>query len=226
MAWSGGLLLVVVVIVGGGILFFQKQSGVPTPAASSSSTAPSEQSAQPAATASPIIKDNKGVTEISLSRAPEVASQPTLGQLKEFRRRSEELQQKADQIKKEKREQEITALIDKEAVKVEPLYTFEAQKRGLIGRENLPEDDAMLYVFQMDDAGRLFGTKGMKFPLDFIWMNSDTTVVQIHKNVPPDFDGDLKSLWPARYVLEVNAGYVDRHGINVGDTIDLSKIPH
>ena len=174
----------------------------------------------------PIVRENKGVTEISLSRAPEVVTQTTIEELKEFRKRSEELERTVAALRKKKKENELVVELGDAPLKVEPLYTFEQQQKGLIGREILPQDSGMLYVFQMDDAGRLFGTKGMKFPVDIIWANNDRTVVHIHKNVPQDYDGDLKSIWPARFVLEVNGGYVDRNGIRVGDTLDLSKIPH
>lgn len=185
-----------------------------------------EKAVSPELSSKPIVRENKGVTEISLPSAPEVTTQATIEELKEFRKRSEELERTVAALTKEKKESELVVGLGDAPLKVEPLYTFEQQQKGLIGRESLPEDSGMLYIFQMDDSGRLFGTKGMKFPVDIIWANNDRTVVHIHKNVPPNFVDDLKSLWPARYVLEVNGGYADKHGIDVGDTIDLSKIPH
>lgn len=226
IAWSAGALLIVLVIGGGVLLFQKKSSAPPTERAAQSLAQPTAPTPTLSAPSGPIVTDNKGVTEVSLSSAPQNVSKPDLEQIKAFRKRSEELERAAATLKKEKRENELVVGLGDAPLRVEPLYTFEAQKQGLTGRATLPEDVGMFYVFQMDDSGRLFGTKGMKFPVDIIWANNERTVVHISKNVPPDFDGDLKSLWPARYVLEVNGGYADRHGIDVGDTIDLSKIPH
>lgn len=222
MAWGAGLAFIGLMVVGG-ILLFQKKSSVP---AEEPAAQPEAASSSPAAPSRPIVTDHKGVTEVSLPSAPTTFSKPDLERLKEFRKRSEELERTVEALKKEKKERDLVVSIGDATLQVEPLYTFEAQQKGLLGRESLPEDGATLYIFQMDDPGRLFGTKGMKFPIDIIWANSNRTIVHISKNVPPDFDGDLKSLWPARYVLEVNGGTTDKHGIGVGDTIDLSKIPH
>lgn len=176
--------------------------------------------------AEPIVSEKNGVTEISLKKAPEVVNTPSIEELKEFRKKSEELEQKVKTISAQDKANKLTASINGARFSVEPVYTYEQQKKGLLGRERLADDSAMLYVFQMDDSGRAFGTKGMKFSIDIVWANSDFTIVHITKNVPPDFDSDFKSMWPARYVLEVNAGSVDRKGIRVGDKIDLETIPH
>lgn len=173
-----------------------------------------------------IIKKIGKTTEMSLPNPPEIVSKPSIGELKEFRKKSEELKQKVEETKTQGRAGTLTVGIGGTDVAVEPLYTYEDQTKGLLGRDSLPQDAGMLYIFQMDDAGRLFGTKGMKFSIDLIWLNSDSMVVHMHKNVPPDFDGNLKSVWPARFVLETNAGFAARYGIRVGDTIDISKIPH
>jgi len=168
-----------------------------------------------------IIKEHDGITEISLPYAEKIINKPTLEQLKNFRKRSEDLKVEA----KQEREKKIVHL-RAGAIEVLPLYTFEDQKKGLIGVDSLPEDSGMLYVFQMDDPGRGFGTKGMKFPLDYIWMNSDLTVVHMTKNVPPDYGENIMSLWPARYVIETNAGFIDSNGIQVGDRATFERIPH
>lgn len=169
----------------------------------------------------PIVKEHDGITEISLPNPEVIVNKPTVAQLKEFRKQSEEL---AAQVRQE-REKKIVHLRDA-AVEVLPLYTFEDQKKGLIGVEFLPENSGALYVFQMDDVGRGFGTKGMKFPLDYVWMNSDLKVVHVTKNVPPEYPENIMSLWPARYVIETNAGFIDANGIQVGDTASFEHIPH
>ena len=180
----------------------------------------------PASDAEPIVTEHDGITEVSLSEPPKVTVQSSVEEVKEYRQKSVELEKQAEEIKKTGGASQLVANIGTASVMVDPLYTYEAQRTGLIGRERLGENEGTLYVFQMDDPGRLFGTKGMTFPIDIIWINSAKQVVHIHKNVPPDYNGDLKSLWPSRYVLEVNAGYVDTYGIKTGDKLDLKKIPN
>jgi uncharacterized membrane protein (UPF0127 family) len=63
--------------------------------------------------------------------------------------------------------------------------------------------------------------KGMSFPIDIIWI-ADDKVAQITENVqhePGVSDQNLKlypSHQPVNYVLEVNAGFVQKNGITIG----------
>lgn len=220
--WFIVIAVAAVVFAGAGVIVVQRiptQTGVEREKSPLTSKITDERE-------SAVETENNGITEVSLKNPPEAVTKPSIDELKEFRRRSEQLKAIFEKLKNQGNGSEVTIGVGGAAVPVTPLYTFEDQKQGSIGRESLPQDEGTLYVFQMDDAGRLFGSTGMKFPIDLIWMNNDNTVVHIHKNVSPDYDGDLKSLWPARFVLEVNAGFADRQGIHAGDTLDLSKIPH
>jgi uncharacterized membrane protein (UPF0127 family) len=105
---------------------------------------------------------------------------------------------------------------------VEVADTIPLRERGLSGRENLEDGRGMLFVFGA--AGRhAFWMRGMKIPLDFIWIK-DGRVVGVTENVPPP-SGSLLSL-PMYYppseadkVLEVAAGTVARVGVKVGDGV-------
>jgi len=114
-------------------------------------------------------------------------------------------------------------------ISVELAMTQEARLKGLSGRESLDTNSGMLFTFDNTNTVRSFWMKGMKFPLDFIWIK-DGKVVQIDKNipVPPAGTEDSKltiyaSQTPVDYVLEVNAGFSDKNNIKIGDTVDLSK---
>jgi uncharacterized membrane protein (UPF0127 family) len=91
---------------------------------------------------------------------------------------------------------------------------------GLSGRANLCTDCGMLFVFN-DDQNRDFVMRNMKFPLDIIFINQHQ-IQKIAANLPPE--GNLpntiySSDSPADQVLEVNAGYTQRQGIKIGDTV-------
>ncbi len=87
---------------------------------------------------------------------------------------------------------------------------------GLSGRATLDEDRAMLFVFQ-SDALYSFWMKDMRFPIDMIWLAADKQVVHIERNAAPEsYPSSFNPGTPARYVLEVSAGWANRHGVTVG----------
>jgi len=56
-------------------------------------------------------------------------------------------------------------------------------------------------------------------PLDIIFLDSSKQVIRIYKNTVPFSETTLPSGKPSMYVVEVNAGYTDKHGIKDGDKI-------
>jgi uncharacterized membrane protein (UPF0127 family) len=106
--------------------------------------------------------------------------------------------------------------------------TPEARWRGLGGRDSLPQDQGMLFVF--DGPARIsFWMREMRFGLDFIWLR-DNIVVEFTENVPPPepgtADAELKIYQPSQtvdMVLEVNAGWVAKNAIKVGDGFQISQ---
>ena len=92
--------------------------------------------------------------------------------------------------------------------------TQRARERGLSGREELRDNQAMLFVFEEDGPLPIW-MKGMKFPIDIIWLDRGHQVVHIERNVQPDAVpyNVYQSPVPARYVLEVAAG---SRGVIVG----------
>ena len=90
---------------------------------------------------------------------------------------------------------------------------------GLMECPHLPDDAGMLFVFSRDES-RDFWMKNTLIPLDQVYVRSDGTIVDIHKNAAPYSTAKYDSK-PCKYVVEVNGGYCDRHGIRIGDTIGL-----
>jgi uncharacterized membrane protein (UPF0127 family) len=107
---------------------------------------------------------------------------------------------------------------------VEKVVSPEEKQKGLSGRNFLPEDQGMLFVFE-EKSYPTFWMKDMLIPLDIIWI-TEAKISKIDKNVPPPnatvLDSNLslyKPNTPIDYVLEVNAGFSDKNGFQVGDTI-------
>lgn len=111
-------------------------------------------------------------------------------------------------------------------IKVEVADTTAKRSRGLSGRESLEPDSGMLFIFS-ELKKYQFWMKGMKFPIDMVFI-SNGKVVDILQNVPPPVpntaDKDLptyQSVTEMDMMLEIPAGYVQSRNIKIGDTVYL-----
>ena len=106
---------------------------------------------------------------------------------------------------------------------VEVAKSTSDQQKGLSDRDSMANDHGMLFVFD-SEANWGFWMKGMRFSLDIIWFDSQRHVVYIAQSLPPCTPEDCPIYTPpvkAMYVLEVNAGFVQKHNIVLGDTFQL-----
>ncbi len=92
-------------------------------------------------------------------------------------------------------------------------------ERGLMFRDTLPENRGMLFVFDQERK-YTFWMMNMTFDLDIIWLDTNGKVVYTVEDAKPCIDAAHTSSCsfspdrPAKYVLEVNSGFVQKHGIN------------
>jgi len=91
----------------------------------------------------------------------------------------------------------------------------EERQRGLMYRTALGENEGMLFVFERDKPLR-FWMRNTCLPLDMLFLDAEGLVVGIEENVPTLNDDTYTVDCPARYVLEVNAGWSRRHGVAPG----------
>ncbi|MDD2866224.1 MAG: DUF192 domain-containing protein [Candidatus Omnitrophica bacterium] len=108
-------------------------------------------------------------------------------------------------------------------LRVEVADTDAQRQKGLMYRRSLPKGHGMLFIFPQEGVWG-FWMKNTRIPLDIIWMDSSGRVVGIARNAQPsDLDQPpvLKNDRPAKYVLEANAGFVDRHEIAVGASAEI-----
>ncbi len=111
----------------------------------------------------------------------------------------------------------ITVRVREVPVAAEVVSTPDKIYLGLGYRASLAPGQGMLFVMPTLEQQH-FCMRGMQFPLDFLWL-SGHQVAGLHKNVAADFPGVISSPVPVKYVLEVPAGFIDRHGIGVGDPV-------
>ena len=100
-----------------------------------------------------------------------------------------------------------------------------SRRRGLAGRAGLEDDEGMLFL--LPDDSPAFWMKGMRFPIDIVWI-ADGRVVDVTADVPaprgsdaalPTYSPDR----PANRALEVNAGWAARHGVTRGDVVRVRR---
>lgn len=108
-------------------------------------------------------------------------------------------------------------------VKVEVVQKKEELHRGLQFRKSLDADRGMLFIFQKSRP-YAFWMKDTLIPLDMIWMDDGRRIVHIEHNVPPCAADPCPRYTPrheALYVLEINAGYARKIGIQLGDLAEF-----
>lgn len=99
--------------------------------------------------------------------------------------------------------------------------------RGLSGRDSISEYGGMLFEFGRRDFYSIW-MKGMRFPIDIIWLNQGQVVFVVKNAEPPPAatpDEKLEVFIPAESadeVLEVRAGTVERLAIQRGDEAKIT----
>lgn len=95
------------------------------------------------------------------------------------------------------------------------------QEKGLGGREVIPENYGMLFVFPAHDRYG-FWMKGMLTSIDIIWLSDNGTILGIEDTVSPEtYPQGFYPPQPVKYVLETRAGEARRKGWEVGTRIPL-----
>lgn len=95
--------------------------------------------------------------------------------------------------------------------------------RGLQFRKSLAKNSGMLFIFHRVNLYQ-FWMKDTFIALDIIWLSEDKKINYIARQVPPCREDPCPTYGPnatSRYVLEVNAGYADELGLNVGDEAEF-----
>jgi uncharacterized membrane protein (UPF0127 family) len=108
---------------------------------------------------------------------------------------------------------------DSKCLYLELAKTESQRAQGLMFRRTFAQDRGMLFIFPRDDMWG-FWMKNTLIPLDIIWLDKDKKVVDMVERAQP-FGGDnpptFRPVYRSRYCLEVNAGFVKKNDIKVGD---------
>lgn len=107
---------------------------------------------------------------------------------------------------------------DAVTVQVEVVQTPESRQRGLMYRKQLAQDAGMLFIFEGSEQ-HTFWMHNTLLPLDMIFITSDWTVLGVVENATPLTDSPRSVPGVSQYVLEVNAGFSRRHGLQPGTSV-------
>ncbi len=110
-------------------------------------------------------------------------------------------------------------------ISVEIADTPEKQEKGLGERDSLAWDHGMYFEYSQP-AFYAFWMKGMRFPIDIIWLR-DGRIVGFEVNVPFEKGANGPTVRPRELVdavLEVPAGYSAASGWRIGDRVQLERL--
>jgi uncharacterized membrane protein (UPF0127 family) len=108
-------------------------------------------------------------------------------------------------------------------VAVEIAATPRAREIGLMYRDALATDSGMLFVFPKKSP-QSFWMRNTRIPLDIVYLDDDGRIVRIHRKTEPFTDTPRPSGAPVRFVLEVDGGYMEQHGVGEGDRVELGRL--
>ena len=125
-----------------------------------------------------------------------------------------------------------------ETFRLEPAINAEARQRGLGGREKIEDHGGMLFVFR-DARRRSFYMKDCVIDIDIMFLDPRGRITAVHRMTPepPRRDDETEaaylgrlrsyaSLYPAQFVIELQAGSLDALGLRVDQKgeLDLARL--
>lgn len=98
--------------------------------------------------------------------------------------------------------------------KLEVAATMWTRNKGLLGRKDLPADQA-LWILRCNSVHTFF----MNFAIDLIFLDKKMTVQKTVANVPPG--RVVWPVWKASSVIELPSGFLENNPIRVGEVLHV-----
>ncbi len=117
----------------------------------------------------------------------------------------------------------VLVSIGKQTVSAEVVASPEKLYLGLSHRDHLPPGRGMLFVLPHREIQH-FCMRGMRFPIDIIWLDRNM-VVGLELNIPPSDNRVFSSPAPVNLVLEVPGGWCRKNGITSNTVVTLPHLP-
>jgi uncharacterized membrane protein (UPF0127 family) len=100
------------------------------------------------------------------------------------------------------------------------------RKQGLMFCEKMKDGQGVLFIFEKEGLYQ-FWMKNTLIPLDMAWLDNSGKIVFIARDSQPCKKEPCELINPnenATYVIEINAGEIEKTGMRIGDKIDLKNI--
>ncbi len=107
-------------------------------------------------------------------------------------------------------------------IQIEIAANEPARTQGLMWRMHMPDDDGMLFIFDKQEP-LTFWMKNTYISLDMVFADTSGNIISIYPEAAPLSEASISSGGSAKYVVELNADFCERYGINVGDKIEFER---
>ncbi|HLV24443.1 MAG TPA: DUF192 domain-containing protein [Moheibacter sp.] len=111
-------------------------------------------------------------------------------------------------------------------INIEIADTPNKRARGLMDRSQMAENDGMLFIFENNEIRKhTFYMKDTRIPLDIMYFDKDSVLINIARNAQPGADSELSpggtvaaAADDSKFVVEINGGLAETWGIKEGET--------
>ena len=114
------------------------------------------------------------------------------------------------------------------AVNAEIADTPDSRERGLMYRTSMPEQDGMLFIFEVAQP-MAFWMKNTLIPLSIGYFGADRKLIDVYEMSPAVMGETHPKTYPshgdALYALEMNKGWFAKHHIKPGSELKLPAPP-
>lgn len=115
----------------------------------------------------------------------------------------------------------ISLAINGHTFAIEVAQSPEELQEGLMYRDDLSENQGMLFVFPVSKKRR-FWMKNTLISLDLLYLDENKIITAIYPSNQPKSLKSLRSRGKAKYALELLGGTCIKHNIQVGDSVNFS----
>lgn len=109
-------------------------------------------------------------------------------------------------------------------LQIELATTDFEKETGLMYRASMESNQGMLFVYENERMRPGFYMKNTHIALDLLYLNKNFEVVDVYENAQPFNEKSIPSKARSQYVLEVNAGFVKEHQVQLGDSFVFSEL--
>jgi len=115
----------------------------------------------------------------------------------------------------------FTLSMGEQSVEVQLALTPNEQRKGLMFRREMGENQGMLFIF--DHTKQMsFWMKNTYIPLDVGYIAADGTLREVHKLYPHDTTPVKSRNSDILMALEMNQGWFEANNIKAGDRLDMA----